>query len=620
MVYDAATVDEAKKPKTEADDVGLWQQRLSIAKKAHDEWVDTSGAKRFCEEYKGKFDLAFMGRHGKIPVPPINEVFSYVQSDVAVTYNRDPYITVNPKAGTVRGAKLWEVWLNYQWRELRTKEELELEIIDKNLVGYAFHKVGHTVTSVGSEEQLKILSEKLYSTRVDWRDVFWNVGARRPPYDCQWMAQRIVRPLEDVKAKYPNAKTLKGTQHPDLDDETYKKSSYKDDIEVCVYYEVWDARSRQIYLVSDGLKDTFLNAPRPFPDYMDEFPFLMYWDFAIPGSPRPMSAIAPWEAQILEEMVILAQAVNHAKRWNRQAFYKHGGIIDENAADKYERGDDGALIAVTGIGDLNTDIRFVDYGQLPTDFYLLMDRLQAYKRNINGQPEFVRGGVTKTGTRTQGELLMIQEGAKGRSDRKVDRLETHLENIARHMMAHMKANFDFEQMVKVSGDTPEEVIKALGDKFDPETRSINFTVDDIQGEYDVEVKAGSTLPMDKANRVRLLETVLPVVAQASGKGPLPPLLFTIVKEILDNLEIKSLQEAYELEQQQAREAAAEQADREDTTEVKTAAEAAKRQAQSEQVRAETEIIMQDAALGPVGRAQVERLKKPEPNPVMNGAR
>ena len=620
MVYEATTIDAEKKPKTEAEEVGLWQQRISISKKCHDEWVESSGAKRFCEEYKGNFDLSFMGRKGKIKIPPINEVFAYVQSDVAQTYNRDPYITVNPRSGTVKGAKLWEVWLNYVWREHRTKEELELEIIDKDLAGYAFHKTGHSVDSVGTNEQLKIVSEKLYSTRVDWRDVLWNIGSRRPPYDCQWMAQRIVKPLEDVKAKYPNAKELKGSQHPDLDDETYKKSTYKDDIEVCVYYEVWDARSRRILLVSEGLKDKYLSEPRPWPEYLDEFPFLMYWDFAVPGVPRPMSAIAPWEAQILEEMWLLAHAVNHAKRWNRQMFYKHGGVFDENAMDKYEQGVDGAMIAVTGLGDLNTDMRFADFGQLPTDFYLLMDRLQAIKRNIHGQPDFVRGAATKTQTRTIGELQLMEAGAKGRVDRKIDRLETHIENIARHLMAHMKANFDFEMVVKVSGDTPEEVIEALGQRFDPVTRSVKFSAEEIQGEYDVEVKAGSTLPMDKQNRTRLLETVLPVVAQASGKGPLPPLLFTLVKEILDNLEIKSLQEAYEVEQEQARQAAQEQSEKERPEEVKTAAEAEKRTAQAAQVRAETEITVQDAMLGPVGRAQMEKMKKPDPKPAMAGAR
>lgn len=610
---DIGVVDK-NPPKTEAESVGLWRQRISIANSAHDEWSVSSGAKRFVEEYKGDFKgagMSFYRKGTKVPIPVINDVFAYVQSDIAATYNRDPYLTVNPKAGTVKAAKIWEAWLNYQWRELKLKEEMELEIIDKDLIGYAFHKTGNAVSSEGTGDKLKIVAESIYSTRIDWRDMFWNIGARRPPKDCQWMAQRIVRSLQDIKDRFPDISSdLKGSKHPDVGEDTYKTSSYKDDIEVGIYYEIWSAQDRTIYLMADGLKDKWLSPPRPWPDYMEEFPFLMYWDYAIPGSARPMSAIAPWEPQTLEEMVLMAQAINHSKRWNRQLFY-NGGQIDEDAADKYERGDDGAMIRIQGkVGA--EDLRFVDYGNLPTDFYMLMDRLKEIKRNVNGLPEIMQGGVTKTATRTQGELAMIQEGAKGRSDRRVDRLETHLENVARQMMACMKANFDFEQVIKVTGETPDEVINEFKEQFDPLTRTIKFKPEDIVGDYDVEVKAGSTLPLDKQHRIRLLETILPTIAQVASNGPLPPLLFTIIKEILDNMEIKSLQQAFEMEQQQAQQAAAQESAQKDSKQAKDEADTEKRSAQAQQVKADTEITMQEAALGPVGRTIMERAKQPPP--------
>ena len=48
---------------------------------------------------------------------------------------------------------------------------------------------------------------------------------------------------------------------------------------------------------------------------------------------------------------------------------------------------------------------------------------------------------------------------------------------------------------------------------------------------------------------------------------------------------------------------------------KTASESQKRQAQAEQIQVETEMMFQDASLGPVGRAQVKQLEKP---PQLNG--
>ena len=595
----------------EQRNVKLWHERIGIAKKAKENWADESGAKRFIQEYNGKFDIFFNGLKGKIPIPPINEVFAYVQADIAATYNRDPYITVNPKAGTVIGAKLREIRLNYWWRELKIKEEIEIEIIDKDLVGSAWHKVGYAVNSIGTGEKLKIENEKLYSMRVDWNDVFWNLNAKRPPKDCQWMAQRIVRPLTDIKKYFPNAKHLEGSPSPDVDKKSYESALYKDDIKVGIFYEIWDAETRKIYLIADGLEDKYLSEPKDWVDYIDEFPFQIYWDYWKPGSAYPMSAIAPWEPQILEEMVLLAQAINHSKRWNRQAFVK-SGTIDENSLDKFERGDDGAVIVYNGE---SADIQFADFGTFPQDFFTLMDRLQAIKRNINGQPEFNRGGMTKTGTRTIGELQLMQQGSKGLTDRKIDRLETHLENIARHMDSHLQANFDFEETVKVTGEPPEEVLEAVKDFYDPVTKTVTYSADDIKGEYDIDIKAGSTLPLDKQTRVQVFETILQTVATVTSQGPMSPFLNALIQEILRDYDIKSLQEAYELEVQQAQEAQQQQQEQQSVDDQKTLAETAKREAQAAQVQADTEITTQDAMLGPVGRAQVKSLEKP---PQVNG--
>jgi hypothetical protein len=573
----------------EAKEVSLWHERIGIAKKAQESWADESGAKRFIKEYKGDYGIMFHTRLKKVPIPPINEVFAYVQADISTTYNRDPYISVNAKAGNTKGAALWEVILNYYWRILKTKEEIEHEILDKDLVGYAWHKVGFNP---------KLNS--IYSNWVEWKDLVWNISSKRPPNDCYWMAQKIVMPLEDIKEMFPNAKGLEGSPNPDVDDDTYKKSMYKDDIKVGIIWEVWDSRKREILLLAEGLRDRFLDDKKSWPEYQNIFPFSMYWDFLVPGSGRPMSAIAPWEAQLLEKMVLMGQAVNHGKRWNRQAFVKNG-TIDDNALDKYERGDDGAIIVFNGD---TADIKFADFGQLPTDFYLLMDRLDATIRNVNGQPEFTRGGVTKTGTRTIGELQLMEQGSRGRQDRKVDRLETHLENIARLMKVNLEGNFDFENVIRISGEPPEEVAQALGSNFNPQTGEVKFTPQEIEGEYDVDVKAGSTLPMDRQHKTQMLETILTTVAQAVASGnSMSPFMNELIQEILKEYEIKGLQEAYEKEVQEKAQIAQQNQGQQSVDSQKTIAEAQKRIAQSEQIKVDTQLQIEQARL--------EAVKQPE---------
>lgn len=579
---------EDYKPKNKKEAVKLWQERTSIAKNALEQWAEKSGANRFIQEYLGKFDIFFNGLKGKIVVPPINDIFSYVDADISNTYNRDPHISVNAKSGTILGAKLWEAIINYYWRKCRTKEAVEPQIMDKDLAGYGAHKVGFEVETEGPEEDLKIIQDDLYSDRVDWKDIVWNLNAKNAPRDCMWMAQRIVKPLSVVKNKYPNAKNLKGQPMPEIDKKTYREAAYKDDISIAVLWEIWDKENRERLLIAEGLKDQYLIDPAPWPDYLDEFPFLIYWDLYAPGGFRPLSAIAPWEAQVLEKMVLLAASVNHSKRWNRQLLVKKGAISN-NDLDKIERGDDGAIIDYTGTGNLRDNTFILDWGQLPPDFYLIMDRLSQIQRETSGQPEFERGGVTKTGTRTEGELLMIQQGAKGRMDRRVDRFETHLESIARLMMKHLKGNFNFDEAIRITGNTPQGLIEALGDHYDPETGVVSFTPDDIEGDYDVEIKAGSTLPLNRETKTQLLEHIIQTLGQVSEQG-VSPLLRTLIAELLDEFDMKSLREAFTQEEQSNDAQAQAQAENDAAMQIKNRSQAAKNVASADKIGAETDAM------------------------------
>lgn len=586
------TVDESAQ-------VRLWHERIGIAKKELEDWARDSGADRFVEEYNGKFKaLVFHTSKGDVPVPPINEVFSYCQADLANTYNRDPHISVNAKAGSVKGAKIWEVLLNYYWRKLKSKEEIEPEIIDKNLVGYAIHKVGIDQQPGDDGVAYDEKENGLYSRRVNWRDLVWNIGSRRLFEDTAWVAQRVVLPLKQVKKRFPGTELLEGTQSPDVDKKTFENCAYKDDISVAVLWEVWDRETRMVYLLAEGFQDRYLTAPRPWPQHlveMDEFPFQIYWDYYAPDKKRPMSAIAPWEPQILEKMILLATAVNHSKRWNRQVLIAKG-TMDPASVDKWERGDDGAIIEYTASSGAPAPI-FTDFGQLPVDFYLLMDRLSAIERETNGQPEFERGGVTKTASRTKGELTLIQQGAKGRTDRKIDRFESHLENIARHIMASLKSAFDFEVALNITGEDPQELAEALGENFDPVTGTVTFTPEEIAGEYDVEIKSGSTLPLNEETKLQVLNSVLETLGNVSADG-VSPFLNAVITEILERYDMKVLKEAYAQEQEmvERKQQMAEQETGAD--EAKARSQAAKNIAQMDKISAETDKLRLETAQSP----------------------
>lgn len=581
----------------ESKEVQKWQDRISVSRKWRDQVASESHWEKLLDELDGKYDVVL----GNTPVPPINEMFAYKDAILSNLFYRDPYIAVNAKKdATIEAAYILEAAVNYYWRELKIKEEVELQITDGLFIGHAWNKVGVNVKLSGSGDQLHLDQDRLFANRVSWRDMFMNVGCQKPTKDNLWIAQRIYRPTEDLKKDYGKiAAKINGSPHPNVDEKFKRNVFFKEDFNYSAIYEIWDAREKKIHLICDEIPNVYLEDPRPWPEYLDEFGFQFLSFHEIPDRPYPQSDVAPWEPQVKEKIKIFTQMLNHIKRWNRQLLAKKGAL-PSSEWDKFEKGIDGSILFANTTGDIQAAFKMLDFGSLPPDIYIALDRLDGVIRKVSGMPEFAAGGVTKTGTRTEGELQMIKTGADARTDRKLNRIERHCENIARHLIAHMKNQLYVPTLVKITGKEPPEIIKAFQEqgKYNPATQTISFTAEDIKGEFDVTVKSGSTLPLDKGTRDKILDQVMQTGAQLSSVSSIPPFMAEIIKERLRDYEIKSLEAAFEQQMQSQEQNSENQQAAGDIESQKILAETAKRQAQAQQINVETVIKGANA----VGRA------------------
>lgn len=572
---------DGKKPPTEEAQVRLWLDRVNVAKRWRDRIHEDMGVPRFIDEYNGKYNV----RLANMTVPPVNDVFAYIQASIAGLYFKNPYVAVNPKKkGTILGSYILESAVNYYFRELNTKEEVEKEIVDSLLTGDGFHKVGKNVKTVGTAETLKLADEQIYSVRVSWKDIVFNIGTREIAKDSVWMAQRIVRPTYEVKEMFPGNDDLVGGPHPSLTKGEIESAQFKGDLNFSTLWEIHDVKTRKIYLVAEGYYKKFLKKPSKWPDYMDEFPFQNLWFNLVPDEPYHMSDIKPWEPQILEKIKLVAMLLNHVKRWSRQLLVKEGAIANSQLT-KLEQGIDGAMIMTKA--NPAECAQVLQYAPMPPEVFTCIQILDQISKEVNGQPSVDRGAPEATKSRTLGELEYIKAGAKGRTDRKIQRIEKHMENIARHLIMHMKADFDVEQAVKITGEPPDVVLKAFGDRYDPVSNTVTFTKDDITGEYDVEVKAGSTLALDKATRTQVLGMILEKAGQLAALPSIPPFLEAVITELLRDFDVVQLEAAFAAQQEQAQMAAGKETAMQAVEVEKTRAEADKRTAQAEQIRAET---------------------------------
>ena len=571
-----------------------WHERIATAKKFLQSNSDYYEWEKFIRWFKGEYNI----QAGNVTVPVINETFAFVDADVSLMSFKNPYIAVNPRlAGTKGGAAILEAWLNYTWRELDIKYETDLELIDGDLIGHGWHKTGYNVKAVGTDEQLKIEDESIYSMRASWRDVVFDVGSKKPPKDCRWMAHRIIKPIDDLKEEFPQLKMLSGIRHPYFTEKEYKDLDFKTDIVYGVLWEAWDAKNRKIHLIAEDFFK-YLSS-KPWPEHRDEFPFRILEFYRVPDEAYPLSPIGNFSDQIEEGAKLFAMALNHVKRWNRQAFMKKN-TLSESEISKYKMGLDGAIIEHTS-DNIQAHLRFADYGQLPPDIYVLLDRIAQQRNNISGQPEIERGGVTKTPTRTFGELKMIKAGARNRSDRRVNAYELHLAKIARDLLTELRSNFDVEQVAKIVKETPEGIIEVFtkGDPdlkvvFDPVSGTLKFNPSNIKGEYDVTIAAGSTLPLDRETRTLLLREVLEL--SAALPSPVPPFLQEIIVELLRGYDIPGLEESFIEQEEMVAKAQAGSEEAEEILKDKTFAEAEKRGAQAAQIDSQTRIKELEAVI------------------------
>lgn len=571
-----------------SQEVAKWHDRISVSKKWREQVSSEGNWENYLDELEGKYDVVL----GNIQVPPLGEMFAYKDTMVSNLLLRDPYIAVNAKKdASIESAYILEAAINYYWRELNVKEEIELEMTDLLFVGHAWNKVGMNVKLSGSGDQLKMEKDELYSTRVSWRDMLMNVGCKRPGKDNLWIAQRIYVPTDDVKKDYPKfASRLTGSAHPNVEDKMRRNILYKEDFNYSTLYEIHDAREKKIYLIADEINNDYLEDPRPWPEYMDEFPFNFLSLHDIPDKPYPYPDVSSFEPQVKEKIKIFTMMLNHIKRWNRQMVIKMN-VMTPTELDKFEKGIDGAILQakVSGTADIQSAFKMIDFGALPPDIYMALDRIDAQIVRTNGLPAFFQGGNTKTGTRTDGELNKIQSGAESRFDRKRDRVERHIEDIARHMLAHMKNQFIVPTFAKITGNEPPEIIQAFQDQgiYDPRAKMIRFSADDIKGEYDVTVKAGSTVPLDKMNRDKVLDSVLQVGAQMASLPSIPPFIAEVLKERLHDYDMKGLERAFKQQEEAAARQQEQQSMEGNAQQEKVKAEAAKRAAQTQNINVDT---------------------------------
>lgn len=539
------------KNSAETELVNDWNDRIEYAAKVRDDADKAFGYNRAQKEFCGDYLTTLPSFVSDVPVIPLNEVYSYVKAFIASVYSRNPHIAVNPRGKPhLAPAKITELAINAYWRELNLKRQIKRAIVDAVFAegwiktGYsaAFGSIEKDEGKPGLEPSEYVKNEEIFATRVSWRNMVRDPEAVDGLYDARWVSERIIKPIEAVKDSglYENTADLQPNyvRRKVNDQRKILQGSSKDVERLVVLQEIWDWDSEKVLTLAEGHPKIL--SERDWPYDMEGFAHSLLVFNDNPDECYAPNLIGPWEPQLWEKMKLRAMELDHIKRGNRQMSVEQG-VLSTAELEKFKQGRTGSVI-IRKKGSLPPAP--IPYPLFQTDAYAVETRIDLDKDNVSGMPNAVRSAPQRTQSRTLGEIDRLITAFQVRQNEPQGIVEDFCAEVSTKLIALMKQFLPGEKWVRASQRDIREIATAFGkNRFDGSM--FWFTKEDIQGaEFEVEVKAGSTLPLNREGRMKEMVEALKL-GPTVGIVPGDKVSVVIGKNIFSELDIKEIEYAYE---------------------------------------------------------------------------
>jgi len=348
---------------------------------------------------------------------------------------------------------------------------------------------------------MRIVEDQPFVERVSPFDMFVDPAATCIE-DAQWIAQRINRPLDEAKndRRYKASARRRLSANSDYSEDIYAMSDdrweFLDD--QVVIWEYYDIMANTVAVYAEG-SDEFLVDPVSMP-YAYGHPFTMLRNYDVPGQFYPIGDLESIESLQLELDKTRSQLMNDRKRYARKYLY-HERSFGPEGREALESEEDGRMVPVVDENrPLNEVVIPMPQVPISPEIYAYSDIIEQDINTVSGISEYARGAMPEI-RRTATEASIIADAQNARAADKLAIVELSISKVARRVLQLMQQFMTGEQMARVTiqGD----------DMF------LNYSRDDITGEYDFSVQAGSTQPLNdtirKQQAISLLNAVAPMV-------------------------------------------------------------------------------------------------------------
>jgi hypothetical protein len=502
--------------KSSYDHLKHYKQRLEASKRwRKDDGYDATW-RRMTDMYKG-LQYEDFRTEDRLSINIAFATINIIAPNISVNYPKIAVNATNP--ANAANAVIAEAVVNYWWRYKDIRTEFRRAVKDSLTCGHGWVKVGYRFVE---EEQVNegealdpidgneitpitiVVEDSPFAERVSPMDVFVDPDATSM-HDIKWIAQRIRRPLADVKSDKRYSKVARDQIQTmavsRYSDDPSKKKIYDKTEGYAEIWEYYDISTKTMSVFCDSA-DQFLIKPIQMP-YSFGQPFVMLRNYDVPDHFYPigdLESIEPLQRELNETRT---QMMNHRKKYSRKYLYKESAF-DNLGRTALESDEDNVMVPVISDEALSSIVAAFPAVINPSDFYDQTQMIIGDIDRVSGVSEIQRGGTSEI-RRTATESSLVQDASNARTADKLAMIEQAISECGRRMVALARQFMTGEQVARVIGKDGEPVW-------------IQYDRDYLEGDFDFEVVAGSTQPHNESFRRQMALQMVDAMAPFAGAG------------------------------------------------------------------------------------------------------
>lgn len=326
--------------------------------------------------------------------------------------------------------------------------------------------------------------------RVSPFDIYVDPDATRD-FDLGWIAQRIAMPVREAKARKDWDKDARDALVAGARMMKQNDGLYEDQVDkwekFCIVFEHYDMKTGMVCWFGET-GDKFLKPPQPI-QFPFGHPFVQLRNYEVPEQFYPVGDLEMIEPLVMELSFMRTRQMNDVRQYTRKYGTK-AAWVDSKGINSLKSTADGEVVLFSD--EAPDDLRQAVVA-LPTmdpnpSMYQMSPIINDDVTRISAVSEYEQG-VQPDVRRTATEAGIIKDASNSRAAEKLTQIEQGVSAIARRVVQLGQMMLTTDQVAVIGGQDTGQPIQW-----------VPFSRDEIVGEYDFEVEAGSTQPRNESFR------------------------------------------------------------------------------------------------------------------------